>query len=137
MRKKRAVFVVGGVFYLVMFFLTLFAKRMHAASLPSVRIGYLEQRMFLTVGDGAYLPALPEELYGKKLYCISIEEKNGEPRYITREVRAVFSGEKEKGYYAVSGGISGFVPLVMEASGELKEGREVFVENEEEIKSWN
>lgn len=137
MRKKGVVFAISGLFYLMMLLLTLFAKKRYMASLPVVRIGYLEQRTFLTGEGQIYLPALPEELYGKTLYCIRMEEKNGEPRYIAREIRAVLSGEKENGYYAVSGGISGFVPLVLEASEELEEGREVFVENEEELKSWN
>lgn len=137
MRRKEVLWVVNGLFYLVMLVLALFAKKLYTASLPCVRVGYLERMSFLLDGESVYVTALPEALYGKTLYSVEKEEKNGEERFVVRELQAEISGEKQNGYYPVLRGISAFVMLVVEGMEELEEGREVFVENEEEIKSWN
>lgn len=136
MRRKGVLWGVNGLFYLVMLVLALFAKRIYTSSLPCVRIGYLERKTFLLDGEMVFLTALPEGLYGKTLYSVMKEEKNGEERFIVREIQADISEEKQNGYYPVLGGLSDFVMLVVEGMEELEEGREVFVENEEEIKSW-
>lgn len=136
MRKKDILWAVNGLFYLVMLMLALFAKRIYTSSLPCVRIGYLERKTFVLDGESIFLTALPEELYGKTLYSVIKEEKNGENRFVVSKVQANISGEKQNGYYPVLGGLSDFVMLVVEGMEELEEGREVFIENEEEIASW-
>lgn len=137
MRKKTAVLVLSGLFYGAMLLLAVFAKKLHTATLPKVRIAYLEQKTFLTGEEREYLPALPEELYGKLLYSVTEEERNGELRYVARKLEGVHLGEEKDGYYPVLGGISSFTPLIVEGYEKPEEGREVFVENEEEIKSWD
>lgn len=137
MRKKAVILTFSGLFYVAMLLLAVFAKKMHTAALPTVRIAYLEQKMFLLGEEREYLPALPEELYGRLLYYVSEEEKNGEIRYVARKLENVQLGEKNGTYYPVQDGISSFVTLIVESDEALEEGKEVFVENEEEIKSWN
>ncbi len=137
MRKKTIILVVSGLFYLIMLLLAVFARKLHTAALPHVRIGYLEQKTFTVEEGRVYLPALPEELYGKPLYYVSEEEKNGEIRYVAKGLEATVAAEEQGGYYGVLDGISGFTALIVEGFEELEEGREVFVENEEEIKSWD
>lgn len=112
------------------------AKKLHTASLPEVRVGYLEQRSFWVEESQEFLPALPRELYGTELYYLSEEEKNGEVRYIARKVKTLSLGEEENGYYPVVDGMSAYWPVITEVAEELKEGQEVFVENEEDLKSW-
>lgn len=137
MRKKKVLVAVSAVFYLAMALLAVFAKKLHTASLPSVRIGYLEQKTVTIDGKRQYLPALPQELYGKPLYFVSEEEKNGETRYVARRIEVTVSDEPQEGYYAVLSGVSSYTALIVEGFAELEEGREVFVVNEEEIKSWD
>lgn len=137
MRKKNVLFVVGGLFYLCMAFLTLSAKRLHTVSLTKVTIGYPEQRVFSGGQTHRYLPALPQELCGKELYYLSEEEKNRETRYIVRELGRVILGEAENGYCPVLEGLSAVWPLITESTEKLTDGQEVFVENEEDLKSWN
>lgn len=137
MRKKAGILALSGLFYIVMLLLAVSARKMHTAALPVVRIAYLEQKMFLTGEEREYLPALPEALKGRALYYVSEEEKNGESRYVARKLENVQLGEEKEGYYPVQDGISSYVALIVESDETLEEGKEVFVENEEEIKSWN
>lgn len=137
MRKKAVILTFSALFYVAMLLLAVFAKKIHTAALPTVRIAYLEQKMFLLGEEREYLPALPEELHGRLLYYVSEEEKNGEIRYVARKLENVQLGEKNGTYYPVQDGISSFVTLIVESDEALEEGKEVFVENEEEIKSWN
>ena len=137
MQKKRVLVAASAVFYLVLALLAVFAKKLHTASLPRVRIGYLEQKNVIVDGKQQYLPVLSEELYGTDIYCISEEEKNGEIRYVARRIEVTVSDEPQKGYYAVLSGLNSYSPLIVECFEVLEEGREVFVVNEEEIKSWD
>lgn len=136
MRRKRILCLVSGLFYLCMAVLGMFAKKLHTASLPKVRIGYLEQRSFWVEESQEFLPALPQELYGTVLYYLSEEEKNGEVRYIARKIENLSLGGEVDGYYPVVDGMSAYWPVITEVAEELKEGQEVFVENEEDLKSW-
>lgn len=136
MEKKKLLFAVIGLFYFGMALLALIAKSLHTASLPRIHIGYLEQRMFWVEGNQAYLPALPRELCETELYYLSEEEKNGEVRYFARKMDSVSFGEEEDGYCPVLDGMSVLWPLITEGAEELTEGQEVFVENEEDLKSW-
>lgn len=136
MRRKRILCLVSGLFYLCMAVLGISAKKLHTASLPNVCIGYLEQRSFFVEGNQDFLPALPQELYGTELYYLSEEEKNGEVRYIARKIENLSLGEEEDGYYPVVDGMSAYWPVITEEAEELKDGQEVFVENEEDLKSW-
>lgn len=136
MGKKKMLLAVVVLFYLGMALLAITVKPIHTASLPRVRIGYLEQRVF-SVGEGIiYLPALPRELSETELYYLSEEEKNGEVRYIARKVDELILGKEENGYNPVLDGMSAFFPLITEGTEKLIDGQEVFVENEEDIKSW-
>lgn len=137
MRKRTVLLAISGLFYAVLLLLTVFAKKLYTASLPRVKIGYLEQRAVTVGEERQYLPMLPEKLYGKTLFFVSAEEKNGEFRYVARALEATVAEEQQNGYYAVLDGINGFTALIVEGFEELEEGREVFVENEKEIKSWN
>lgn len=137
MQKKRALVAMSALFYLAMVLLAVFAKKLHTASLPRVRIGYLEQKIVTIDGEQQYLPVMPEELYGTDIYCVSEEEKNGEKRYVARRIEVTVSDEPQKGYYAVLSGPNTYTPLIVEGVDALEEGREVLVENEEEIKSWD
>jgi len=136
MKKKTGILIAGGVFYGVMLFLAVFARRFYETTLPKVRIGYLEQRSFLVEGEQRYLVAMPEELLGKKLFCLMAEEINGEVRYVAYERNEVVYGEEKDGYYPVLDGINGYTMIVTEGMEALEEGKEVLVLNEEEIKSW-
>lgn len=137
MHKKKVLVAVSAVFYLAMALLAVFAKKMHTASLPTVRIGYLEQKTVTIDEKRQYLPVLPEELHGKPLYQVSEEEKNGEIRYVARRIEITVADEPKEGYYAVLSGGGSYTALIVEGFDELEEGKEVFVENEEEIKSWD
>jgi len=137
MRKKNVLLVISGVFYLAMALLAVFAKKLHTASLPTVQIGYLEQKTVTIDEKRQYLPVLPEELYGNPLYYVSAEEKNGEIRYVARRIEVTVYDEPQDGYYAVLSGANSYTAFIVEGFEELEEGREVFVENEEEIKSWD
>lgn len=136
MGKKKWLLAISIVFYFGMALLALFAEKIHMASLPRVRIGYLEQRVF-TVGESqSFFSALPREFCETELYYLSEEEKNGEIRYIARALDEVVLGEEEEGYCPVIKGMSSLWPLITEGAEELTEGQEVFVENEEDLKSW-
>ena len=137
MQKRRVLVAVSALFYLTMVLLAVFAKKLHTASLPRVRIGYLEQRIVTIDGKQQYLPVMPEELYGTDIYRISEEEKNGEIRYVARRIEVTVSDEPQKGYYAVLSGLNSYSTLIVGGFEALEEGREFFVENEEEIKSWD
>ena len=137
MQKKKVLVAVSAVFYLAMALLAVFAKKLHTASLPTVRIGYLEQKTVTIDRERQYLPMLPQGLYGKPLYQVSVEEKNGEIRYVARYVEVTVYDELQVGYYAVLTGLDSYTPLIVEGVEALEDGGEVFVENEEEIKSWD
>lgn len=137
MRKRTVLLIISGLFYGALLLLTVFAKKMYTASLPCVKIGYLEQRAVTVGEERQYLPMLPEKLYGKTLFFVSTEEKNGELRYVARALEATVAEQQINGYYAVLDGINSFTALIVEGFEELEEGREVFVENEKEIKSWD
>ncbi|MCH5273647.1 MAG: hypothetical protein J1E35_08230 [Lachnospiraceae bacterium] len=134
MSKKAVILAISGVFYLAMLLLAVFAKKVHMASLPHVRIGYLERRVFLLEDKREYMVALPEELYGKTLYRLSEEEKNGEIRFVARRIGVSLFEEKQGGYYPVRDGLNGFTTLIVEGFEGLEDGWEVYVENEEEIR---
>lgn len=136
MKKKTVILIIGGVFYAVMLFLALFARGFYEANLPKVRIGYLDQKSFWLDGEQRYVPALPEELLGKRLFYMREEEKNGEVRYVVYERTSVVCGEAKDGFYPVLDGLDGYTAIVTEGMEFLKEGEEVVVLNEEEIKSW-
>lgn len=137
MRKRTVLLIISGLFYGALLLLTVFAKKLYTASLPRVKIGYLEQRAVTVGEERQYLPMLPEKLYGKTLFFVSTEEKNGELRYVARALEATVAEQQINGYYAVLDGINSFTALIVEGFEELEEGREVFVENEKEIKSWD
>ena len=134
MRGKKILFGISVLFYLGMILLSLSARRLYTASLPRVRIGYLEHRLFRVDGERAYLPAMPEELAKKELYSLKEVERNGELRYVAERLELCF-GELQDGYYPVLEGINILSPLVVEGMEGLTEGQEVFLENEEELKS--
>lgn len=137
MQKKRMLVAVSAVFYLALALLAVFSKKVHTAALPRVRIGYLEQKSVTIDEKRQYLPVLPEELYGVALYRVSEEEKNGETRYVAKEISVTVSDEPQGGDYAVLSGPDSYTPLIVEGYETIEEGREVFVENEEDIKSWD
>lgn len=137
MQKKRVLVAVSAVFYLALALMAVFAKKVHTAALTHVRIGYLEQRNMRIDEKQQYLPAMPEELYGEVLYRVSEEEKNGEIRYVAREIRVTVADGPQEGYYGVLSGLDSYTPLIVEGDESLEDGREVFVENEEDIKSWD
>ena len=137
MQKKRVLVAVSAVFYLALALLAVFAKKVHTAALPRVRIGYLEQKSVTIDGKQQYLPVLPEELYRTDIYRISEEEKNGEIRYVAWRIEVTVSDEPQGGDFAVLSGPDSYTPLIVEGFEALEEGREVLVENEEEIKSWD
>ena len=134
MRGKKILFGISAVFYLGMILLSLSAKRLYTASLPRVRIEYPEHRLFRVDGEQAYLPAIPEELAAKELYVLAEVERNGELRYEAERLEPCF-GELQDGYYPVLEGVNILSPLVVEGMEDLTEGQEVFLENEEELKS--
>ena len=136
MGKKKLLLAVIGLFYFGMALFAISAKKLHTASLPRVRIGYLEQRSFFVEGNQNVLPALPRELCETELYYLSEEEKNGEVRYIARNLNGVTLGEEENGYCPVLDGMSAIWPLITAGAEKLTDGQEVFVENEEDLKSW-
>lgn len=136
MEKKRLFFAVSVLFYFGMAFLAVFAEKLHTASLTRVDITYLEQRVFHMGESQSIHLALPQELCETELYYLSEEEKNGEIRYIARRLDDVILGEEENGYCPVIEGMSALWPLITEGTEELKDGQEVFVENEEDLKSW-
>ncbi len=137
MGRKKILFAVIVLFYFGMALLAVFAKKLHTASLSKVRIAYLEQRVFNVGESQSFLPALPREFLGTELYYLSEEEKNGEVRYIARSLDGVILGEEENGYCPVTDGMSAFWPLITVGTEKLKDGQEVFVENEEDLKSWD
>jgi len=134
MRGKKILFGISVLFYLGMILLSLSARRLYTASLPRVRIGYPEHRLFRVDGEQAYLPAIPEELAAKELYALTEVERNGELRYVAERLEPLF-GEEQDGYYPVMEGINILSPLVVEGMEDLTEGQEVCLENEEELKS--
>ena len=134
MRGKKILFGISVFFYLGMIVLSLSARRWYTASLPRVRIGYPEHRLFRVDGEQAYLPAIPEELAAKELYVLAEVERNGELRYVAERLEPLF-GEWQDGYYPVLEGINILSPLVVEGMEGLTEGQEVCLENEEELKS--
>ena len=134
MRGKKILFGISAVFYLGMIVLSLSAKRLYTASLVRVRICYPEQRLFRVDGERAYLTAIPEELAKKELYALTEVERNGELRYVAERLEPCF-GELQDGYYPVLEGVNILSPLVVEGMEDLTEGQEVFLENEEELKS--
>ena len=136
MGNKKLLFAVIALFYFGMALFAIFAKKIHTASLPRVRIGYLEQRVFAIGERQSFLPALPRELCGTELYYLSEEEKNGEMRYFARKMDELVIGEEENGYCPVTEGMSALWPLITDGAEELKDGQEVVVENEEDLKSW-
>ena len=135
MRGKKILFGISVLFYLGMILLSLSARRLYTASLPRVRIGYPEHRLFRVDGEQAYLPAIPEELAAKELYALTEVERNGELRYVAERLEPLF-GEWQDGYYPVLEGINILSPLVVEGMEGLTGGQEVFLENEEELKSF-
>ncbi len=135
MQGKKILFGISVLFYLCMILLSLSARRLYTASLPRVRIGYPEQRLFLVDGERAYLPAVSEELAAKKLYCLTEVERNGELRYSVSRLENVRLGEEQDGYYPVLEGVNILSPLVVEGMEGLTGGQEVCLENEEELKS--
>ncbi len=136
MGKKKLLFAVSVLFYFGMALLAVFAEKLHTASLTRVRIAYLEQRVFHAGESQSFLSALPRELCRTELYYLSEEEKNGEVRYIARKIENLSLGEEEDGYCPVVDGMSALWPLITEGAEQLTEGQEVFVENEEDLKSW-
>lgn len=136
MGKKKLLLAVIGLFYFGMALFAISAKKLHTASLPRVRIEYLEQRVFYVGESQTFLPALPREFLGTELYYLSEEEKNGEVRYIARSLDGVTLGEEENGYCPVTDGMSALWPLITAGAEKLTDGQEVFVENEEDLKSW-
>ena len=136
MRKRKLLFAVIVLFYFSMALLAIVAKKLHTASMPRVRIEYLEQRVFYVGESQTFLPALPRELCETELYYFSVEEKNGEVRYIARNLNGVTLGKEENGYCPVLDGMSAIWPLITTGAEQLTEGQEVFVENEEDLKSW-
>ena len=135
MRGKKILFGISVLFYLGVILLSLSARRLYTASLPRVRIGYPEHRLFRVDGEQAYLPAIPEELAAKELYALAEVERNGELRYVAERLEPLF-GEWQDGYYPVLEGINILSPLVVEGMEGLTGGQEVFLENEEELKSF-
>ena len=135
MRGKKILFGISVLFYLGVILLSLSARRLYTASLPRVRIGYPEHRLFRVDGEQAYLPAIPEELAAKELYVLAEVERNGELRFVTEGLEPLF-GEWQDGYYPVLEGINILSPLVVEGMEGLTGGQEVFLENEEELKSF-
>ena len=135
MRGKKILFGISVLFYLGMILLSLSARRLYTASLPRVRIGYPEHRLFRVDGEQAYLPAIPEELAAKELYALEGVERNGGLRYSVSRLENVQIGEEQDGYYPVLEGVNILSPLVVEGMEGLTEGQEVCLENEEELKS--
>ena len=133
MHRRKAVLVISVCFYSAMLVLALCSRWMYRAKLPRVRICYLEQMAFWEDGEYSYFPALPESLYNRPLYYVAVEKKNKEMCYIVKMAENVVLGEEKDGYYAVKGGVSVYLPLIVESDADVTEGQEVLVENEEEL----
>ena len=133
MQKRKFILVISIVFYLTMGVLALCSRGWYQESLPKVRIFYLDQMAFREDRTYRYLPALPEAYYGKPLYYVQKKYKNKELCYVVAEAKDVVLGKEENGYYAVEEGLTVYLPLIVDPSGDIAEGQEVLVENEEDF----
>ncbi|MBP3595677.1 MAG: hypothetical protein J6J44_14240 [Lachnospiraceae bacterium] len=133
MQKRKIILVISVMFYLTMGVLALCSRGWYQAGLPKVRIFYLDQRAFREDRTYHYLPALPESYYGQTLYYVQRTYKNKELCYVVAEAKDVVLGKEENGYYAVEDGLTVYLPLIVDPSGDIAEGQEVLVENEEDF----
>lgn len=127
---KIIIEVISIVFYFVMFFLALGARRMHRISLPQVEITTPVIKSF---GEGEVLSvacALPEKLVNeKKIFVVSEEMVNGEPRMIAREIIGLEIGRVSNGYREIVSGLD-ILSQVIVLDGELLDGEEVWIKGE-------
>ncbi|MBR6642544.1 MAG: hypothetical protein IKL28_02650 [Lachnospiraceae bacterium] len=133
MQKRKIILVISVLFYLTMGVLALCSRGWYQAKLPKVRIYYLEQRSFREDRTYSYLPALPKGYYGQPLYYVQRTYKNKERCYVVMEAKNVVLGNEENGYYAVKDGLTAYLPMIVDPSGDIAEGQEVLVENEEDF----
>jgi len=133
MQKRKMILVISVLFYLTMGVLALCSRGWYQESLPKIRICYLEARSFREDGKYSYLPALPESYYGRPIYYVQRTYKNKELCYVVAEAKDVVLGKEENGYYAVEDGLTVYLPLIVDPSGDIAEGQEVLVENEEDF----
>lgn len=138
MKTKRITWIVTGLFFVVMLFLTVVTRKIHIASLPKVTVCSLEMVWFdekqgeESEEENSMLQlslGLPKELYhGQKIFVISMEVVNGEERSIAREVNHLVLGRESKDYYEVVEGISSLDQVILSEEESIQDGDEVYIE---------
>ncbi len=134
--QKKILIVTTVLFFAVVCFFTIFARRIKEAGLPHVYAEALRLRTFTIentepghVGERFRQKcyAVPEKLAKKKEFYILVQgEKNGEEVLFVKKI--VFTpGSMEKGAYPVLSGDYNGEPVVMKSDRRLRDGEEVVV----------
>lgn len=137
--QRRKICIFGGMtlFYIVMLLLTVIGRRVHDTGLPEVRGIYPE--MF-SYSDGictSYKPGLPIQLKNQPVFQIVCREKNGEERYYAKQVTDMEILEERKDVFLVGGELNGYQMIICEGMENVRDGSEVLLINEEDLKPWN
>lgn len=133
--KNRIMVIITVLFFGVMIFLSLFAKKIHDSTLPCVTVSRPEMRVFEEVeidenGEAHtfYLNkiALKSEQVENGVYTVYSAEKNGTRRNFVRLTQVV-TGAEQEGYLEITAVLSLSEQIVVGATEYLYDGCEVVI----------
>lgn len=133
---KKILLGITILFFAAMLFLTLFAEKIHTASLPKVIAARPERRPFpyeFTDENGERHTgsieknAVPRSMIESGVFVIYSAEKNGTKRDFVRLVDEIETGEEADGYIEVISGITFVDKIAFTADGILFNGCEITI----------
>lgn len=139
---KKILFVITILFFAAMLFLTLFAEKIHTASLPKVTAARPERRSFpyefIDANGERHTGsieknAVPRSMLESGVFVIYSAEKNGTKRDFVRLVDKLQTGEEADGYIEVVSGITIVDKIAFSADGKLFNGCEVTIVDKESV----
>ena len=130
--KRRAIVGISVLFYAVMLFLALGARRLHEGSLAHVSVTTPTIKSFSEDDIFSVATTLPEELLRKgKLFVVERQVVNGEVRTIAREVTKLVLGRLSvDGYREIVDGVEILGEVIADGGDGLQDGDEVIVKGE-------
>lgn len=137
--QRRKIWIFWGMvlFYLGMLLLTVTGRRVHDARLPKVRGIYPEMFSYSDGVSTSYQPGLPNQLKNQPVFRIVCREKNGEERYYAKQVTDMEALEERGDVFLVGGELNGYQMIICEGMENVRDGSEVLLINEEDLKPWN
>ncbi len=133
--SKKILISTTVLFFSIMLFLSLFAEKIHNASLPKVTVSrpetYIFEETYTDENGETYTfytekSALSKEQLENDIYVMYSDEKNGTKRHFVRLTQVVTGIEKD-GYFEIISGINYGEKIVISSTAELYDGAEVTI----------